>query len=413
MKNLSFLVFCILFSFSQLSLAKDNYLMVTAEKGDGANSLMRKYGLENYECNINQFYVLNKIRAGADLMIGEKYFMPILIVIFDGKSIQSTLHIDLQKAGQIDDYNDNMLAERVRKYSYQNSKILWVPFHIMYKCVSKSGLAEKKVENKNKVPDRKVPSKPEPENIKGTLSMEKNAAGKRVFSIFGTDYQHVPLLDRRLKNQVYYIDSGHGGPDPGAMGKWQDHNICEDEYAYDVCLRLARLLIQHDATVYIITRDPNDGIRDDAHLHCDKDERCFPNKVIPLNQKERLGQRTDAINELYQKHKKQGVARQRLVVIHVDSQGKSEDEDVFFYYKPEDASSEKVARYMRSVLAKRYDRKYDGKVKSRELFQLMNSDPTSVYIELGNIQNPANQKRLTVKENRQTLAEWFFEGITH
>jgi N-acetylmuramoyl-L-alanine amidase len=197
------------------------------------------------------------------------------------------------------------------------------------------------------------------------------------------------------------------------MGKWQGHNICEDEYAYDVCLRLARLLIQHDATVYIITRDPNDGIRDDAYLRCDKDERCYPDKVIPLNQKERLGQRTDAINELYQKHKKQGVISQKLVIIHVDSQEKSEEEDVFFYYKPDDKVGEKVARYMRAVLEKNYDRKYDGKVKSRELYQLMNSDPTSVFIELGNIQNPANQKRLTAKENRQTLAEWFFEGITH
>jgi len=383
--------------------------MITAEKGDGANLLLRKYGLDGFDCNINQFYVLNKMKAGADLMVGEKYFLPILIVMFDGKSIQSTLHVDIQTAGKIDTYNDNMLAERVRKYSYQNSKILWVPFHLMHKCVGKKENAPKKTTSS-------LPSstkEKEPTKNKGTLSVEKPTSGKRIFSIFGADYQQVNLIDRKLKNQVYYIDSGHGGPDPGAMGKWEGHNICEDEYAYDVCLRLARLLIQHDATVYIITRDPNDGIRDDAYLRCDKDERCYPEKVIPLNQKERLGQRTDVINELFQKHKKQGVVRQRLVIIHVDSQGKSEEEDVFFYYKPEDKMGEKVARYMRFVLAKNYDRKYEGKVKSRELFQLMNSQPTSVFIELGNIQNPSNQKRLTSKENRQTLAEWFFEGLTH
>jgi N-acetylmuramoyl-L-alanine amidase len=407
MKRFYFFLFVFFLLFSQFSFAKDSYLLVTAEKGDGANSLLRKYSLEGYECNVNQFYLLNKIKVGADLLVGEKYFLPILIVMFDGKSIQSTLHIDVQMAGQIDTYNDNMLAERVRKYSYQSSKVLWVPFHITHKCASKSGLAPKKVNNPPKT------STKEPEKIKSTLSVEKSSGGKRIFSIFGTDYQQVNLIDRKLKNQVYYIDAGHGGPDPGSIGKWQNHNICEDEYAYDVCLRLARLLIQHDATVYIITRDPNDGIRDDAYLRCDKDERCYPDKVIPLNQKERLGQRTDAINELYQKHKKQGVISQKLVIIHVDSQGKSEEEDVFFYYKPDDKVGEKVARYMRAVLEKNYDRKYDGKVKSRELYQLMNSEPTSVFIELGNIQNPANQKRLTAKENRQTLAEWFFEGITH
>lgn len=413
MKQLSFFSLCIFLFFSQYSFAKDNYLIVTAEKGDGAHSLLRKYGLENYDCNANQFYLLNKIKAGSELMIGEKYFMPILIVIFDGKSIQTTLHIDPQSAGQIDKYNDNMLAERVRKYSYQTSKILWVPLHIMRKCTSRTQVAERKAEAKSNIPSKNVPAIKQDHKGKNTLSVENPSVGKRTYSIFGAEYQHVPLLDRRLKNQVFYLDSGHGGPDPGSIGKWQDHNICEDEYAYDVVLRLARLLIQHDATVYIITRDPDDGIRDDAYLRCDKDERCFPDKIIPLNQKERLAQRTDVINSLFQKHKKQGVTRQRLVIIHVDSQGKSEEVDVFFYYKPEDVMGEKVARHMRSVLARHYDRKYDGKVKSRELYQLVNSEPTSVFIELGNIQNAANQQRLTGKENRQVLAEWFFEGITH
>ena len=40
----------------------------------------------------------------------------------------------------------------------------------------------------------------------------------------------------------------------------------EDEYAYDITLRLAKELLAHGAEVYIIIQDENDGIRDDFVL---------------------------------------------------------------------------------------------------------------------------------------------------
>ena len=61
--------------------------------------------------------------------------------------------------------------------------------------------------------------------------------------LFGKKYANVPIIDQRLYGAVYYLVSGHGGPDPGAMGTYGNYTLSEDEYAYDVTLRLARNLI--------------------------------------------------------------------------------------------------------------------------------------------------------------------------
>lgn len=54
--------------------------------------------------------------------------------------------------------------------------------------------------------------------------------------LFGKKYAEVPIESTVLKGAVYYLISGHGGPDPGAVGKRNGQTLAEDEYAYDVTL---------------------------------------------------------------------------------------------------------------------------------------------------------------------------------
>lgn len=232
--------------------------------------------------------------------------------------------------------------------------------------------------------------------------------------IFGKDYADVEIIDDRLKGAVYYLVSGHGGPDPGAVGKYNNWLLCEDEYAYDVTLRLARNLIQHSATVYMIIRDNNDGIRNDSYLKPDKDEVCYFNDKIPLNQLRRLKQRTDAVNELSQKHKG---SFQRMVVLHVDSRSHGENIDVFFYHDKESRTGHKVAGILQKTFQQKYDRHqpgrgYKGTVSNRNLYVVRNSYPVAVYIELGNINHFRDQQRFIIPGNRQALANWLFEGLS-
>ncbi len=241
------------------------------------------------------------------------------------------------------------------------------------------------------------------------------AGGKSVhYEIFGKNYANVEILDEQLKGAVYYLISGHGGPDPGAVGNYSNLQLCEDEYAYDVTLRLARNLIQHGATVYMIIRDPDDGIRDDSYLKPDKNEICYPNKKIPINQLRRLRQRTDAVNELYKKHKG---SFQRMIVLHVDSRSRGENIDVFFYHDKQSVSGKKAAGILQKTFQRKYDlhqpgRGYNGSVSDRNLYVVRNSYPVTVYIELGNINHLRDQQRFILSSNRQALANWLFDGFS-
>ncbi len=237
----------------------------------------------------------------------------------------------------------------------------------------------------------------------------------RVYPIFGEEHQKLEILSNELEGSVFYLVSGHGGPDPGAVGKHTQGDLCEDEYAYDVTLRLARWLIQRNALVYFIIRDNNDGIRDGPYLPCDKDEYAYTRGSIPASQVKRLEQRSDIINSLYRKHK--GSKYQRMLAIHVDSRATNENVDVFFYHHENSRRGKKLAKDILQTFDNNYkefqpNRTYKGSVKPRSsLFVLKNTSPAAVFIELGNIVNKKDQRRILIDDNRQALAKWIGEGL--
>ncbi len=194
--------------------------------------------------------------------------------------------------------------------------------------------------------------------------------------LFGKSLAEVKVTGNRLKGACFYVVSGHGGPDPGAIGRIGSVELHEDEYAYDVALRLARNLMEEGAKVYIIIQDAKDGIRDDQYLNNSKRETCM-GAPIPLNQVARLRQRCEKINALYQKDRK-SYTYCRSIFLHVDSRSKSHQTDVFFYHAPK---------------------------------RLANSSPAGVFVELGNIQNTFDQRRFVMSSNRQALAKWMMEGF--
>jgi N-acetylmuramoyl-L-alanine amidase len=50
-------------------------------------------------------------------------------------------------------------------------------------------------------------------------------------------------------------------------------------------------------------------------------------------------------------------------------------------------------------------------VSERNLYVLAYTHPASVFVELGNIQNTFDQRRLVINSNRQALANWLMEGF--
>lgn len=320
------------------SIAQDSLVSVTAEKGDGILSLLRKQGVNPYEA-YDDFIVMNmeNLRDSVHLYEGRRYRIP--LVKLDTVVIVDTIE---KKSAEI-----------------------------------------KKIEAKE-------------------------------YSIFGDKHDAVLIKSKKLKGAVYYLVSGHGGPDPGAMAVYGGKSIAEDEYAYDITLRLAKELLAHSATVYVIIRDPNDGIRDERILEIDHDEVAYGDKIVPLNHLARLKQRVDIVNDL---HRKNRGKFQRLIVTHVDSRSKGQNIDVFFYHHEKSKNGKKLAESVHKTFEKKYkkyqpNRTYTGTFGDRtELYLVRKTHPAMAYIEIGNIKNKKDQKRILEPENRQALAKWISEGV--
>lgn len=230
--------------------------------------------------------------------------------------------------------------------------------------------------------------------------------------LFGPNYQTVRIKSHELEGACLYLVSGHGGPDPGAIGKVRGRELHEDEYAYDIILRLARALAEKGAKVHIIIQDAKDGIRNDRYLDNSERETCM-GQPIPLGQVERLQQRCDAINRLSRKDKEK---YKRSIFIHVDSRGKKDQVDVFFYHSPGSQQGKRLAQNIHRTFERKYDRHqpnrgFRGTVSARNLYVLLKSRPVAAFLELGNIQNERDRKRLVLPSNRQALADWICEGI--
>ena len=233
--------------------------------------------------------------------------------------------------------------------------------------------------------------------------------------LFGEKYAGYTVADQELSGACFFLSSGHGGPDHGAIAEVDGRELHEDEYAYDITLRLARNLLQHGATVYIIIQDAGDGIRDGKYLNNSKTETCM-GKPIPLSQIDRLHQRTGKINSLSAKTKEK---YQRAVFIHLDSRSKKKQLDVFFYYqdKPENRQkSRRLAETIHRTFADRYakvqpGRGFSGTVSARSLAVMRNTKPVSIFMELANMQNEFDQRRYILDDNRQALANWMTLGF--
>lgn len=369
---------------------------VQALPGDGIYSLLRRFQLDKHSCNFDQFYSLNKIKRNTRLIKGKTYSLPLMVYSFNGKTIRSSIGVDdWNLAINIQKYNETMETEGVRNNSFKKDMVLWVPYHLL-NCPE---------------PDLEIPAL-----VIDNPEAAPAGSGDRQFPIFGPKYAYTPLASNKLKGKVFYVVGGHGGPDPGAMGKRDNYTLCEDEYAYDVALRLCRNLISHGATAYMINRDPNDGIRDDKFFKCDNDEVLWGDVKMAQGQKTRLFQRSDIVNELYEKHRLQGVTEQLAIMIHVDSRNKGERTDLFFYHHPDNEEGKKKAQDMLKVVQQQYkkyqqDRQYEGTVTARDLHMLRECLLPAVYIELANIRNTNDQQRIIVQRNRQLLADWLLLGI--
>ena len=368
---------------------------VQAKRGEGVTLLLQRYNLSPklYEA---EFRKLNKGKFTADggLKMGVTYLLPSKNNTSKGKTPAKEKEVPKKEP-------DQRPVEKTpaKEKASTKKELTQAP---KGKTASEGKESSKKEQDQRSKEKQSAPNK---EN-------QKNPGSKGYEPIFGKKYASYTVTSQELKNAVFYLVSGHGGPDPGAIGLYNGHHLHEDEYAYDIILRLGRELLTRGAKVYFIIQDPKDGIREEKVLKNSKEETCM-GKAIPLDQVKRLHQRCAAINQLYNKDK---ATYKRAVFIHVDSRGKGKQTDVFFYHSPGSTKGQRLAKNIQRTFDQKYskhqpNRGFNGSVSSRNLYVLRNSTPAAVFLELGNIQNQRDQQRLVLNNNREALARWIAEGI--
>ncbi len=363
--------------------AKKEYVKAFPRNGDGLQTFFQRYGLQFNSKNKKFLLEKNsgKFFKKEGLIQTNEYLLPIEILNYK-ETIASTIrNNDIDLVNAVEEYNIQIVKSGIKKSLYTEDDILWYPINISFKKIAKK---------------------------------QEEKFVTKLYPIFGAKYQEVKQISNKLYGNVFYLISGHGGPDPGAIGSRNGYELHEDEYAYDVTLRFARKIIENGGLVYIIVQDEDDGIRDMQYLNNDYHELLVDGSTISANQKTRLQQRTEIINRYYNKHKDE--YKQYVIEIHVDSRTNQKGIDIFFYHNPGSNVGERLATTMLKTLSQKYEkaqpgRGYHGTVSSRNLHTLRESAPVGVYIELGNIQNPRDQIRLIEPNNRQAIANWLCDGL--
>lgn len=404
MKSFALSVLFLFGAMSTTAFANDfvngSYHKVKVKNGDGIMRILSRYELHRDSRLRAAFLDLNKLTENSNLIKGKKYTLPVKLYHYNGKSIRSTINDnDWNKAVRIKKYNEALLAKNSRATHYTESNILWVPIT--------------ELEDIEIIPSPMIAKTPKASEV----PVIKKASEAKFHDFYGKDHKITARKDNSLKGKVYYVVSGHGGPDPGATCDECTKTLCEDEYAYDVSLRLARNLEEHGAIVEMVIQDKNDGIRSGQYLKCDQDERLATGAKLPAKQMTRLVQRTQYINNKYAEYRRKGYDDQVVVSIHVDSNSKSTRQDVFFCHYRHSKRSKELAAQIRDTFAEKYEkyqkgRNYKGHLHERGIYVLRKTNPPAVLIELGNIKNTYNHKRILPATNRQALANWIFDGLT-
>ena len=101
---------------------------------------------------------------------------------------------------------------------------------------------------------------------------------RKLWQVFENQVDSLGRLSDTLNGWHIVLDPGHGGLDPGAVVENLDGNgnrlcVVEDEYVYDIALRVYVLLRLHGAAVTMTLLSPNHLIR-----HSDPPARTFVNE---------------------------------------------------------------------------------------------------------------------------------------
>ncbi len=185
-----------------------------------------------------------------------------------------------------------------------------------------------------------------------------------IWEHFEAEVDKLPRRSSRLAGWHFVIDPGHGGIDPGAIVKGKDRDgssfyVVEDEYAYDLSLRVAALLKLHGADVTPTLLSCNHSLRQSSpasttFVH-DRNE-VFNDEVWNRSRHPRTwpkgDQRYHDERIAIAKRAVKGVAKSRQVFLsfHADNDPTAGDAVTLFYHQSRSSTDTRSRDFARSLL---------------------------------------------------------------
>lgn len=195
----------------------------------------------------------------------------------------------------------------------------------------------------------------------------------------------VEALSWTVASKVVIVDPGHGGIDPGCVGK---SGVEEKDINLSIAKRLSTLLKQAGATV-IMTREGDYDLSEEGKA------------PEGLRHKDDLAARVE-LAEKYQ--------ADLFISIHINSIPLSECWGAQVFYHPKSKESKRLAGLIQKELIKTFGESHRW-IKPEDFFVLRSHKCTAAIVEAGFLSNPREETLLSDPIHQNKLAWSIYAGV--
>ncbi|MFA5523873.1 MAG: N-acetylmuramoyl-L-alanine amidase CwlD [Tissierellales bacterium] len=208
-----------------------------------------------------------------------------------------------------------------------------------------------------------------------------------LFLAFIEKNDSVPTMYLPVTDKVIAVDAGHGGIDPGAIGK---QGVKEDIVNLQIALKL-RKLIEENGGVVILTRNDGEGLyTEESRTIRDKKNEDLRNRRIEVNKSE----------------------ADILLSIHLNSFTQSQYYGAQTFYKEGCEESKNLAFIIQEELKNVLDKNNQRVPQSRDsIYLIRESTAPAILIECGFLSNPQEEIKLNDSKYQEKIAWAIYIGV--
>lgn len=198
-----------------------------------------------------------------------------------------------------------------------------------------------------------------------------------------TVHQHREIWNWSVGNKTILIDAGHGGVDPGAVGR---SDTLEKDITLAIALRLKPLMEQGGAKVIMVREDDRDLGTSPALLKRKREDLA-----------QRIQLAVDSETDIY-------------LSIHANSFPNAKSHGPQVFYHADSLEGKELAQAIQRELNLLTGEKRVAKA-NQDLFILKRSSQIAVTVEVGFLSNEAEEQLLTTEDYQEKLAMAIYKGV--